>query len=339
MIDSTTVNISTENQPREELMVSEQTSSDILENKNHTRVGEAGRDIGDSTMMGKNEVTFSDLSQIAVPEDTSSYTAVPHQDFVMSMYKHADNLLAPKGFKFEGERYVTDGDGQRLFFVHHYKNGDSGMNMAMGCRNSYDKSMKAGIAFGSRVFVCDNMVITGDINIMRSHRGNAIEYLNEQIVLSMYKASDSWDDTRRDRDAMASYAMDEDDGFALMGLLKSHTRREKESSKRILTSEKEWKAIEDYWVEPQHEYEGGNRTLWAWYNSFTFQFRDLKPHEQLQRHASLHRFATSALNGFNGSGRAKELLGQLREADPANWAQDTANELETNLSTVLGQSA
>ena len=124
-----------------------------------------------------------------------------------------------------------------------------------------------------------------------------------------------------------------------MGLLKSHTRREKESSKRILTSEKEWKAIEDYWVDPQHEYEGGNRTLWAWYNSFTFQFRDLKPHEQLQRHASLHRFATSALDGFNGSGRAKELLGQLREADPSNWAQDASNELETNLSTVLGQSA
>ena len=187
--------------------------------------------------------------------------------------------------------------------------------MAMGCRNSYDRSMKAAVAFGARVDVCENLCIHGDINIMRSHRGNAIDYLNEQIILSMYKASDGWDDSRRDRDDMSEYSLDEDDGYALMGLIKAHTGKQKAASSRILQSNKEWKAVQEYWAEPQHEYSGGNRTLWAWYNSFTFDFKGLKPHEQLPKHASLHRFAKSALTGFNGSQRTTELIDRVKAAE------------------------
>src|SRR5258706_11264685 len=39
----------------------------------------------------------------------------------------------------------------------------------MGLRNSHDKSFPIGIAFGSRVFVCDNLSFIGDQVIKRKH--------------------------------------------------------------------------------------------------------------------------------------------------------------------------
>jgi len=305
-----------------------------VDHANRIQVGTVGEDIGTSTMMahcGGQEVNFADLAQIPVPEDTQSYSAVGHTDFVHSMYKHAERLLAPRGFKLDGERYVLDKQGNRLFFIHHYQNGDTKLQMAMGCRNSYDKSMKAAVSFGARVFVCDNLMISGDINIMRRHTGKVLDHLNEQIILNMYKASDGWDDMRQDRDTFAEYTIDEDDGYALMGLIKSRTAGEKEATRRILTTDTQWKSIQNYWEEPKHEYEGGNRTLWAWYNSFTFDFRSLKPNEQLQKHASLHQFTKSTIGAFNGSNRARDLLDQLKEADPAQFANDTQRELMQEL--------
>jgi hypothetical protein len=39
----------------------------------------------------------------------------------------------------------------------------------VGLRNSHDKSFPIGIAFGSRVFVCDNLAFIGDHVIRRKH--------------------------------------------------------------------------------------------------------------------------------------------------------------------------
>lgn len=313
-----------------------------VDHANRLLVGNAGKEVGSSNFMlhcGAQEVTFDDLRQVPVPQDTDTYTAVPHQDFVMSMYKHADRLLKPRGFTLDGERYALDKEGNRLFFIHHYQNGDTELQMAMGCRNSYDKSMKAAVAYGSRVFVCDNLSISGDIDIAALHRGRVLDNLNEKIILSMYKASDGWDDTRKDRDAFVEYSLDEDDGYALMGLIKSHTAKNKEASRRILTSDKDWKAVQSYWEEPKHEYEGGNRTLWAWYNSFTFDFKSLKPHEQLQKHASLHQFTKSAIDGYNGSERMRKLTDMMRSNDEevAQFAEQAREEINEHLNNVIGE--
>jgi hypothetical protein len=39
----------------------------------------------------------------------------------------------------------------------------------VGLRNSHDKSFPIGIAFGSRVFVCDNLAFHGEHVIRRKH--------------------------------------------------------------------------------------------------------------------------------------------------------------------------
>ena len=182
-----------------------------------------------------------------------------------------------------------------MFFVHSYRNGDTEMALALAGRNSYDKSMRAALALGAKVFNCDNTCINGEVTIHHRHTGNITDYLNDQIILKMHRSTETWDDMRLSRDRMVTKELSEDDGYALMGMMRAHTGKDKSAARRILTTDNQWRSVQKYWEEPQHEYEGGNRTLWAWYNSFTFDFKSLKPQDQLPKHSSLHQFASSAL--------------------------------------------
>ena len=253
----------------------------------------ASDDIGDNQMWnhrGSVEVTYDDLRQITAPSDTDTYTSIGHSDFAETLYKHADRLMAPKGYTLDGQKYIVSKEGNRMFFIHSYTNGDTQMNLALAGRNSYDKSMRAALAVAAKVTVCDNLcMITEDgVSIFRKHSGDARSYLNDQIILGMVKATDSWDDMRYDRDSMVELPIGEREGFELMGYTKAMTRSDKSASKRLLTTPKEWNAVQNYWEAPKHEYEGGNRTLWSWYNSFTVDMKDLKPELQLAQHASIH---------------------------------------------------
>ena len=260
---------------------------------------QVGDDIGENELWnhaGSVEVTYDDLRQIPTPEDTATYTAIGHADMAETLYKHADRLMAPKDFYLAGQKYLVSKNGDRMFFIHSYRNGDTGMQLALAGRNSLDKSMLAAIAVGGKVIVCDNLaMITEDgITIMRKHSGNARNHLNDQIILGMVKATDNWDDMRRDRDFMVETKVDQRHGYRLMGEAKALTANNKSASKRLLSSNKEWSAAQSYWEDQKHEYEGGNRTLWAWYNSFTVDMKSLKPELQLAQHSSLHAVAMNS---------------------------------------------
>lgn len=261
-------------------------------------------DIGENQMWnhrGSVEISYDDLRQIEAPSDTETYTAIGHSDFAETLYKHADRLMTPKGYTLEGQQYIVSKEGNRMFFIHSYSNGDTGMQLALAGRNSYDKSMRAALAVAAKVTVCDNLcMITEDgVSIFRKHSGDARGYLNDQIILAMVKATDAWDDMRYDRDSMAGIDLNEREGFELMGYAKAMTRTHKAASKRLLTTPKEWDAVQNYWEAPKHDYEGGNRTLWAWYNSFTVDMKSLKPELQLAQHAAIHSVVKGELSERN----------------------------------------
>ena len=284
-----------------------------VDHQNRLLVADDG--IGENQMWnhrGSVEITYDDLRQITPPGDTDTYTAIGHSDFAETLYKHADRLMEPKGYQLEGQKYIVSKEGDRMFFIHSYANGDSGLRLALAGRNSYDKSMTAAVGIGARVTVCDNLcMITEDgISIFRKHSGNARGYLNDQIILGMVKATDSWDDMRAERDHMVGVDLEEREGFELMGHTKAMTRNIK-FSKRRLDTPKQWNAVQDYWEAPKHDYEGGNRTLWAWYNSFTVDMKELKPELQLAQHASIH----SVTKGELAQRRAKSYAEHGNEAD------------------------
>ncbi len=56
-----------------------------------------------------------------------------------------------------------------MFGVINFENGTSDYGYSVGFRNSHDKSMVAGICAGARVFVCDNLALSGNFAEKRRH--------------------------------------------------------------------------------------------------------------------------------------------------------------------------
>jgi hypothetical protein len=73
------------------------------------------------------------------------------------------------GHEIIEEHHAIMPDGMRYFGLMTLKSSYGDYGDVVGLRNSHDKSFPIGIAFGSRVFVCDNTAFVGDHVIKRKH--------------------------------------------------------------------------------------------------------------------------------------------------------------------------
>jgi|ETNvirnome_2_130_1030620.scaffolds.fasta_scaffold04299_6 hypothetical protein len=288
-------------------------------------LGQVGQGDTKKIMGTGYDVSYGELAEIAVPEETASYKPVPYPELVHNLYKMSNEVLTPKGFSLAGERYRCTHEGNRLFFVHSYQNGDTEAKLAIAGRASYDKSMLIALSFGLEIGLCTNLCMWGDITVMHKATGNVVQHLQDQTILQMHKATSGWDDMRTDRDDMREIDFDVDEGYALMGRIKAHSAKSKSAAARQLVTTKEWKEVQGEWENPTHDH--GGRNLWTWYQAFTFRFKDLSPAHQLPRHESLHAFAGNVLHNHR-------IAGQIEEAEtaPANGGERSVNDILEDLS-------
>ena len=117
-----------------------------------------------ATLITSNEVELEHLKDVKMPTKTASYTPVSHYDLTMNIGDIAGRVL--NGMTLVKSRYGLAREGNQMFGTHTFKdNVDDEIGLAVGFRNSYDKSMSVGIAVGARVFVCENLMMNGDITI------------------------------------------------------------------------------------------------------------------------------------------------------------------------------
>lgn len=129
-----------------------------------------------SASLGNHEsklVTLEQLATFPTPEATDTWKPIPHH----SVPGIITEMVLERGWKFardEANRFklsVTS-NGAKMFGVTEIIiNGgiDEEFGLALGFRNSHDRTFALRLAAGSRVFVCDNMMITGDVQIRRVH--------------------------------------------------------------------------------------------------------------------------------------------------------------------------
>jgi len=114
---------------------------------------------------GANAVSYDDLRAIQTPAGTDTHVPVPHHEIVelmrytLGFYKH----------EIVEEHHAATPDGLRYFGVLCLRSPYGEYTDMLGLRNSHDKSLPIGIAFGSRVFVCDNLAFSADHVIRRKH--------------------------------------------------------------------------------------------------------------------------------------------------------------------------
>jgi Domain of unknown function (DUF932) len=114
---------------------------------------------------GAREVTYDDLRAIATPEGTDTHVPVAHHEII----ELARYTLGFFGHEIMEEHHAVTQDGARYFGLLSLRSPYADYTDTVGLRNSHDKSFPIGIAFGSRVLVCDNLSFIGDHVIRRKH--------------------------------------------------------------------------------------------------------------------------------------------------------------------------
>lgn len=114
---------------------------------------------------GASNISYDDLRAVAVPEATETHVPIAHHEIV----ELVRCTLGFFGHEIVEEEHAIMPDGSRYFGLMTLRGPYGEYSDVLGLRNSHDKSFPVGIAFGSKVFVCDNLALIGDHVIKRKH--------------------------------------------------------------------------------------------------------------------------------------------------------------------------
>lgn len=253
---------------------------------------------------GANTATRDDVFGTDTPDPTDTHFPVPHAALVETVERHIHN----SGFEVVREEYGLWNEGMRMFGVWALTNGqeDKDFQLAIGLRNAHDKSFSAGMAVGSRVFVCDNLAFSAEIVIARKHTRFIMRDLDRMVAeasgkiaaarisqeqrIAAYKATEISDATAHD---------------IVVRAVDAHVMANSYIPKVL-----------GQWREPAHE-EFLPRTAWSLFNGFTEELKAINPLNLTHRTVRLHGLMDGFTNAF-GTEAATPDFGEAlgRMADP-----------------------
>ncbi len=131
---------------------------------------------------GAQVVDYEEVRRAATPEPTKTHYPIAHSVYV----DHVRDTLRDAGFQISREIHALYGSqeqpGSRYFGLLELEGPHDDYTWALGLRNSHDQSIAAKLSAGTRVFVCDNLSFSGEINLSRKHTRNAVNDLARLTV-------------------------------------------------------------------------------------------------------------------------------------------------------------
>ncbi|MFH1680622.1 MAG: DUF932 domain-containing protein [Candidatus Eisenbacteria bacterium] len=202
------------------------------------------------------EATKADLASVPVPEETESYCPVPYGRFVEEVELHVPRF----GLRISEERFALSREGDQMFGVLTCTNGNDHADyaLAIGLRNSYDRSLSVGLVAGSVVFCCDNLAFSGEITMHRKHTANVFRDLPDLIYRMLSRVSSMQSLIHEEIAAMKARDLSPETADHLMV----------EAVRKNVLPASHLPKVMEAWERPKHE-EFAPRTAWSLYNAFT----------------------------------------------------------------------
>ena len=214
------------------------------------------------------EASKADLASVPVPEETESYVPVPYARFVEEVELHIPRF----GLAISAERLALNRSGSQMFGVFTCTNGSDHQDyaLAIGLRNSYDRSLAVGLVAGSQVFCCDNLAFSGEASMHRKHTANVFRDLPDLIYRMLSQVSTI--QSRIHSEIAAMKARDVSAQFA------DHLMVEAVRGNVIPASQ--LPRVMHVWENPRFP-EFAARTAWSLYNAFTEVQKSRSPRSQM----------------------------------------------------------
>jgi hypothetical protein len=136
-------------------------------------------------LISRYKTTRQNIDAVATPAATTTWQPVGHGqliDMIMDKMK-ARNIIV------DGEpAYALAKNGNQMFSTLKLKSeARADFSLAMGIRNSIDKTLAAGICCGSSVFVCENLSFSSELVFTERHTGHIFENLPQIIEKALDK--------------------------------------------------------------------------------------------------------------------------------------------------------
>jgi hypothetical protein len=144
------------------------------------------------THCGAREVPRDQLDRVEPPPPTDTWFPVKHATVIDTV----GAALEDAGFSVKAQKFALSRGDHRLFCTMDLASPLSdGVAVAVGVRNSTDKSLPLGFCAGSRVFVCDNLAFRSELMVRRKHSRFGQERFREAICqavgqLQAFKANE-----------------------------------------------------------------------------------------------------------------------------------------------------
>ena len=223
-----------------------------------------------------------DLKDLPTPEPTATHYPIPHSRFVESLAES----LHYRHLEIVSEEYAVSHDGSRFFGALTLNVEESGVRIAIGLRNSHDKSFSLGLTVGRRVLVCDNLALFGDYApVLRKHTKHVeIEALLAVAVDQMQR---NFEPMRRQVDFFRG--CDLSDQRAKLIIYDAFMEDGADLPKHL------GGVVHDHYFNPKYpEFEP--RTLWSLENAFTSALKELEPASRLKAVGRLAPFLSRMPN-------------------------------------------
>jgi hypothetical protein len=230
------------------------------------------------------EATKADLASVPVPEATESYVPVPYSRFVEEVELHIPRF----GLRITSEAFALAKHGQQMFGVLTCTNGHGSddFSLAIGLRNSYDRSLSAQLLAGTRIFVCDNLAFSGESRVSRKHTANVFRDLPDLIYRMLSQVQAMQERTKMDITSMKIRHLSAAEADHLM----VEAIRANALPASLLPK------VLETWENPRHLELFGPRSAWLLFNAFTEVLKTRSPRIQMENSLRLTSVFRKALN-------------------------------------------
>ena len=227
-----------------------------------------------ATLCGGGHTDRATVFALQPPPETRSWKPVAYADAVSQLHATARS----SGMELVSEQFSLNKAGTQMFHVSQWDHGTEESGLAIGLRQSYDKSLALGVASGARVMVCDNLCFAGsDFNVMRKNTTNGWEDFRNLVRAQVAHARGAFDEMQVDFGKLKAAGCNLRRGYAYLGVLQGEG---------ILKPNQATVAYSD-WTEARHE-EFAERNLWGLYNAVTEGLKKGAAGQIIDRHTNTH---------------------------------------------------
>jgi len=230
---------------------------------------------------GSTEVDYNTVVAVPVPERTESWRPISNAVLIQEVKNQAGIHLL--GYRLMSEDYCLARGGDQMFGVITYGYDEAGpyepIGLSIGIRNSYNRTLSAGIALGAKVTVCSNLMFVGDVITFRRHTKFAGMDLTDVVAKTLLQADSVYAEIEKFRARLRRRNVMDVHAFASLG---------KAYGFGILT-ESQMPIAKREWLEPSFdEFRDGGKTAWRLYNAMTFALKSAPIPNRMERLAKLH---------------------------------------------------